>query len=139
MSSRSIRVAGMASPEDQAAVEGVVRDYFEGWFTADTGRMDCALHPDLVKRGAPSATAATFPSTSKQRMMELTGNGEGRSDVGDGRLDIRIDDLHRHIANVSVRGGVYREYLQLIRTDEGWKIANALWAFDSEDETASDA
>jgi hypothetical protein len=29
-----------------------------------------------------------------------------------------------------VRGGVYREYLQLIRTSDGWKIANSLWEFD---------
>jgi hypothetical protein len=129
----------MGSSDDQAAVEGAVRDYFEGWFTASTDRMGRALHPDLVKRGAPSATAATFPSTSKERMMELTSQGEGTSDVGDGRLEIRIDDLYHHIANVTVRGGVYREYLQLIRTDEGWKIANTLWAIESEDETASDA
>jgi hypothetical protein len=26
-----------------------------------------------------------------------------------------------------VRSAVYREYLHLVRTNEGWKIANALW------------
>ena len=28
------------------------------------------------------------------------------------------------------RGGVYREYLQMVRTNAGWKIANALWAHE---------
>jgi len=31
------------------------------------------------------------------------------------------------IASVTVRSAVYHEYLQLVRTPEGWKIANALW------------
>ena len=26
-----------------------------------------------------------------------------------------------------MRSAVYHEYLQLVRTDDGWKIANALW------------
>jgi hypothetical protein len=30
---------------------------------------------------------------------------------------------------VVVRSNVYREYLHLGRTDEGWKIVNALWAW----------
>lgn len=36
-------------------------------------------------------------------------------------------DMHETIANVTVRSAVYREYLGLVRTDEGWKIVNALW------------
>ena len=71
----------MGSSDDQRSVEAVVRDYFEGWFAANSDRMDGALHPELVKRGAPSATAAAFPSISKERMMELTIKGEGAGDV----------------------------------------------------------
>jgi hypothetical protein len=45
---------------------------------------------------------------------------------------VRVDvvDLHGEIANVIVHGGVYREYLQMVRTSEGWKIVNALWAYE---------
>ena len=28
-----------ATDEDRLAVEAVVRDYYEGWYTADAGRM----------------------------------------------------------------------------------------------------
>jgi hypothetical protein len=31
------------------------------------------------------------------------------------------------IANVTVRSAIYREYVQLVRTSRGWKIANVLW------------
>lgn len=117
-------------PDDHAAVEAVALDYFEGWFAGDIERMDRALHPDLVKRGASRATATALPATSKDRMMELTASGEGAADAGDGRLEVKIEDIHENIANVTVRGGVYREYLQLVRTSGGWKIANSLWELD---------
>jgi len=120
----------MGSPDDETAVEAVAREYFESWFAGDSERMDRALHPDLVKRGTLRASDTELPSTTKQRMLELTASGEGADDVGDGRLDVRVDDVHKNIANVTVRGGVYREYLQLIRTSDGWKIANSLWEFD---------
>jgi hypothetical protein len=33
------------------------------------------------------------------------------------------------IANVTVRSAVYVEYLQLVRTQDGWRIVNALWRY----------
>jgi ketosteroid isomerase-like protein len=110
------------SASDKAQVEAVARDYFEGWFSGDVERMDRALHPDLVKR-----SAGMQGITTKERMLELTAQGEGQADVGDGTLEITVEDVYEDIASVTVVGGVYREYLQLIRTDDGWKIANALW------------
>ena len=120
----------VGSTEDQMAVEAVVRDYFEGWFTGNVDRMNRALHPELVKRTGTRVTATQLPAVTKDRMLELTAAGEGAGDVGDGRLDIEINDIHENIASVTVRGGVYREYLQLVRTSDGWTIANALWAYD---------
>ena len=38
----------VTSKED--AVRSVVMDYVEGWFEGDMGRMQRALHPELVKR-----------------------------------------------------------------------------------------
>jgi ketosteroid isomerase-like protein len=117
----------VGSPEERAAVEAVLRDYFEGWFDGSTERMDRSLHPDLVKRRGSSATETDIPRTSKAQMMELTANGKGAADRGDGRLEIRIEDIHGRIANATVRGGIYREYVQLIKTDAVWKIADTLW------------
>jgi hypothetical protein len=129
--SEATRLADVASPDDHAAVAAVVRDYFEGWFDGSSERMDRALHPELVKRRASTATETAFPSTSKAQMMELTSRGEGAADLGDGRLEIRVEDVHGNMANVTVRGGIYREYVQLARTSEGWKIANTLWDTES--------
>jgi hypothetical protein len=65
--------------------------------------------------------------TTAERMLELTGHGEGRGDGADRRLDVEIEDVHDDIASVTVRSVPYREYLHLVRTSDGWKIANALW------------
>jgi hypothetical protein len=48
-------------------------------------------------------------------------------DYFEGWFDIDVEDVHEDIASVTVRSAVYREYLHLVRTAEGWRIANALW------------
>lgn len=107
-------------------VTATVLDYFEGWFEGDVTRMDRALHPELVKR----SSGPSLGVTTKERMLELTAAGHGAEDKGDGRIDVTVADVHEDIATVSVRGGIYREYLHLVRTSDGWKIANALWRLD---------
>ena len=108
---------------DEEAVVATVRDYFEGWFDGDPVRMERALHKDLVKRRAGDELGVT----TKERMLELTRRGEGKEDAADRTLDIKVVDLYEDIASVTVCSAVYHEYVQLVRTRDGWKIANALW------------
>jgi hypothetical protein len=110
---------------DREQIEQTARDYFEGWFAADVERMDRALHSDLVKRRAGEELGVT----TKQRMLELTAAGEGRADGADPRLEISVEDATGDTASVTVRSAVYHEHLHLVRTGDGWKIANALWRF----------
>ncbi len=106
-------------------------DYFEGWFDGDSERMERALHPGLAKRslrqverGSPALRTVT-----KEQMVTWTAEGEGKSDDpgDDRRIDVEVVDVYGNIASVVVRSPVYREYLHLVETDEGWKIVNALW------------
>lgn len=105
------------------AIERAVLDYFEGWYDADAERMQRALHSDLVKRRA----GEQLGHTTAARMIELTASGEGRADGADRTLEITVLDVHEDIATVAVRAAAYYEYLHLVRTHDGWKIANALW------------
>ena len=113
----------MSALTEHELVENVARDYFEAWFDGDVARMDAALHPDLVKRRAGDELGVT----SKERMLELTGRGEGKADAADRRLEVEVTDVHGGIASVTVRAAVYYEYLHLARTRDGWKIANTLY------------
>ena len=117
---------------DHAAVTSTARDYFEGWFAGDVERMDRVLHPDLVKRRVGSELGIT----SKERMLELTRRGEGAQDGIDRTLEIEVEDVFGDIASVTVHSAVYHEYIQLVRTQAGWQIANALWQFTAEGDGA---
>jgi len=108
---------------DHDLMERAVLDYFEGWFAGDRARMERALHKDLVKRRAGDDLGVT----TKQRMLELTERGEGRTDKSDGAIAVEIADVYEDIASVIVHAAPYHEYVHLVRTGEGWKIANALW------------
>jgi len=104
-------------------ITAAVRDYFEGWFDADVARMDRALHPDLVKRRAGESLGIT----TKESMVKQTREGVGQKDGKDRTLEIDVLDVYEDIATVVVRSAVYHEYVHLVRTADGWKVANALW------------
>jgi Putative lumazine-binding len=105
------------------AIRATVLDYFEGWFDGDLVRLDRALHPELAKRRAGDALGMV----TKERMLELAAAGEGEEDRKDGRIDIVIEDVYGEIATATVSTQTYHEYLHLVRTSDGWRIANALW------------
>jgi hypothetical protein len=112
---------------EEGAVVDAVLDYFEGWFDGDAGRMERALHPDLAKRGLEK-DGRTLDETTAEWMIDATARGLGRErDPGDRRITVEVEDIHGTIANATVRSAVYREYVQLVQTPEGWKIVNALW------------
>jgi hypothetical protein len=117
---------------DRAAVTSVVLDYYEGWFDGDAARMERALHPELCKRSLDrdAAGGESLTTLTAQQMIGWTAEGVGKKrlqDVGDPRIEVMVDDIHGAIANVTVRSAIYREYVQLVRTSRGWKIANVLW------------
>jgi hypothetical protein len=111
----------------EAAVVSTVLDYFEGWFDGDAARMERALHPGLAKRSLEQ-DGRMLNETTAEWMIDATARGVGRErDPSDRGIEVEVDDVHGTIANATVRSAVYREYVQLVRTPEGWKIVNTLW------------
>jgi Putative lumazine-binding len=116
-----------AKSTDEAAVVETVLDYFEGWFDGDPARMERALHPDLAKR-ALLDDGKSLDETTTRWMIDATRSGIGKArDPGDRRIEVQVDDLYGAIASATVRSAVYREYVHLVHTQDGWKIVNALW------------
>ena len=111
---------------DKTAIVDTILDYFEGWFDGDVGRMKRALHPGLAKRAL--LDDEQLDETSAQWMIDATDRGVGKErDPGDRRIEVEVEDVYGSIANATVRSAVYREYVQLVSTKEGWKIVNTLW------------
>jgi hypothetical protein len=119
-----------ATAADTDAITATVRDYFAGWFAGDAERMARALHPDLQKRGVrtePKGAQLSASMTAAQ-MLGWTTEGEGKAErPAELDVEIRVDDIYREIATVTVHSAVYIEYLQLMRTGMGWRIVNALY------------
>jgi hypothetical protein len=117
-----------ATEEDLAAIEAIVRHYYEGWFTADASRMARALHPALAKRafGQRPNRAPELDETTAAEMVAATAAGAGRARAGD-RIDIRIAEVSAGIASVNASTDHYVDFLHLVRTPDGWRIVNALW------------
>jgi hypothetical protein len=111
----------------EAAIVIAVLDYFEGWFDGDAERMERALHPGLAKRSLEK-DGRTLNETTAEWMIDATARGVGRDRYpGDPQIEVEVNDIHGTIANATVRSAVYREYVQLVLTPEGWKIVNTLW------------
>jgi hypothetical protein len=120
----------MAVADDEDAVRSVVMDYVEGWFEGEAGRMERALHPDLVKRcrGIEGDDPDALETLSAQEMIDATADGEGRrEDAADRRIEIRIDYLSGGVASVQCFCHRYVDLLHLIEMPDGWKIVNAAW------------
>jgi|SRR5215207_9152425 len=118
---------------EHAAIVATVLDYFEGWFDGDAERMERALHQGLAKRslGQVASAGAELRGVTKEQMVAATAAGEGK-EVAPGpgrRIDVTVVDVHGNIASVVVDSDVYREYVHLVRTGDGWEIVNALWHF----------
>jgi ketosteroid isomerase-like protein len=122
--------------DDEALIAAAVHDYFDGYFDGDVARMTRALHPDLVKRSPGQDHASSLAFITAEQMITWTGEGLGR-EVADGLTDrsieVEVFDVRDDIASVLVRSEPYHEYLHLVRTREGWKIANALYLRSSPD------
>jgi hypothetical protein len=112
---------------DEDAIRAAVLDYFEGWFEGDAKRMERALHQRFAKR---AVREKGLDEDTAQTMIEATraGLGKGR-DGGDRQIDVDVVEVHGTIATAVVHSNVYREYLHVARTDDGWKLVNALWDY----------
>jgi hypothetical protein len=69
-------VSGDRAHVERAAIESVALDYYEGWFDGDAGRMERALHPQLVKRSLRE-DGSTVETISARDMVEATAAGSG--------------------------------------------------------------
>ncbi len=116
---------------DEQQIKETVRNYVEGWYAADTIKMDNALHPDLVKRRCgkvPHTERNLIETLTKSTMLEYTKMGFGKKKAQpDLMLEIKVLDISDDIANVKSSTFEYVDYVQLANVNGQWKIINILW------------
>lgn len=115
---------------DDEAIRAVALDYVEGRFDGDAGRMERALHPELVKRcrGIAGEDPDALETLTARDVIDATAEGVGRDeDVEDGQIALEISHLSGEIASVTCLCHRYVDPLHLIRMPVGWRIINAVW------------
>ena len=140
MTANSIPSVLPATKEDIRAVIEVARDYTEGWFTADTARMERALHPELVKRSIwhdlKNDTWKVRHTLTAEMMVGYTRQGGGsKLQDFEKAFEVEVLDVFRHIATVKVSSYPYMDYLHVAKMDGRWWIVNALYALRQGEET----
>ena len=121
-------------PDDHAQVAAVVRDYFEGWYTADPERVARALHPDMVKHyveALPSGRQVVQTAT-RDLMVEMTRAGGGSNTPPERRnIVVGVVEVSGDIAIARASSSQYLEYLSVARCNGQWVIINILWRFQN--------
>jgi len=115
---------------EKAAIKETALNYIEGWYEGNVERMNKALHPDLVKRYMQTLPTGKSVTTtiSKTTMIEYTRAAFGtRSPNKDKPNTVDVLSLDRNIASARCVSGDFYDYLQLVKTGDGWKIMNVLW------------
>lgn len=131
-------LAGQSKAEqEKVAIEKVALDYIEGWFEGNAGRMEQALHPELVKRTFavnPATGEPALQNLNKATMVEYTEKGGGKGVPADKRgIKVAILDVFRDIATVRVESVSFIDYLQLAKAGDRWQIVNVLWTQNRKD------
>ena len=119
------------SKADTVVIINVAKDYFEGYYTGDTLRMDRAMHDDLVKRRKTfhkDSQKDLLHHISKSVLVEYTRSGYGKATPLDSiDLNIEIYEIFNDIASVKVSSIHYFDFCHIVKFNNKWQIVHVLW------------
>lgn len=118
------------TPADSAAIRATALDYIEGWYTADAGRMERALHPHLAKRfveRTPDGGLRLTDTSALELVQQVEAGGGSGTPPAARRTDVRILDVFQDVACVRVDAGGWIDYMHLAKLGDRWLIVNVLW------------
>ena len=119
------------SAADSAGIRSAALDYIEGWYTADVGRMEQALHPALAKRIVetdPKSHKSVISQMGAKELIQYTRAGGGRETPAKRRqADVSILNIYQGAASAKVVAADWVDYLHLARWNGRWLIVNVLW------------
>lgn len=103
-------------------------DYIEGWYEADSTRMDRALSPCLAKRHIVSTDEIWH--VDKAWIVEAAAGGNGRIEhPAEGMKEVTILDHATTMASVKIVSEKYIDCLHLAKCADEWSIVNILWDY----------
>ena len=112
------------------AIAETALDYADGFYSGAPERMERAIHPDLNKVSVvklnPAAKSALQYSTYSG-LIEMTRAKLGFRDPEKRNINVTVLKTNDNLASVKLKSAMFNDYLQMVKTDDKWKIVNVLW------------
>lgn len=118
--------------DDAAAIEATALDYILGFYEGDTERLARALSPELKKlgfgrRAAEGPYQGPFYMTKDSALEFAPGYAAEEQLPADTHRKVTILDRLDKIASVRIEAVWGIDYMQMAKTEAGWKIYNVIW------------
>ncbi len=113
-----------------SAITQTALDYADGFYSGAADRMERAIHPDLNKVTVVKLSPATKPSlqySTYSGLIELTRAKLGFREPDKRNINVTILKTNDNLASVKLKSPMFNDYLQMVKTDDKWKIVNVLW------------
>ena len=120
--------ANTQSASDAELIKQTALDYIEGWYEANTERMERALHPDLAKRIVRSDDKGRY-MIGQMSAMGLVQATRSHEPVPKDKQqkDVTVLDIFGNAASVKIVASEWVDYLHLAKWRGRWVIVNVLW------------
>ena len=121
-----------AQDPDRRAVYNSAMNYVDGIYNVDPDKIAQCVHPDLVKRGfywkGNEQDYSDLITVSYSQLVSISKewNKEGWLPE-DAIKKVEVLDLQEQIAIVKVTAYWGVDYLEIVKTQNGWLILNILW------------
>jgi hypothetical protein len=116
--------------QDKAAVRQAAFDYAEGYLEGSADRMERAVHPAIVKRGAvtrPGSGPILMPMNAETLVESARMNASRPTPPDKRNISFELLDIRENVASARIFTSQFNDYLHLVKQDGRWRIANVLW------------
>ncbi len=118
------------STDDASAVQTTVRNYIEGYYQGDAGRMAQTLHPHYLKHMI-HGTIPMREKTGQQMLEEVRSHGPANLPEADKTEQISVLDVAGNIASTKLVTPGWVDYITLEKSEGKWRILSVVQRIDN--------
>jgi len=127
-----IPVFASAQDPDRRAVYNSAMNYIDAIYNVDSDKIANSVHPDLVKRGfywkGNEKDFSKLVNMSYAQLVSISKEWNKEGWLPDDAIkEVEILDIQEQIAIVKVTAYWGVDYLEIVKTQNGWLILNILW------------
>jgi hypothetical protein len=116
--------------DDASAVHATVRNYIEGYYRGDAGRMAQTLPPHYLKHMIHGSSPMR-EKTGQEMLREVRSHGPADLPEADKTEQISVLDVAGNIASAKLVTPGWVDYLTLEKSEGKWKILSVVQRIDN--------